>query len=698
MAFNRLLFGGIFWAFVSLLAMSCSKPANTTPELLPFSPGALPDGFQYKNSHTVTLTLNAQDKRGGALRAPNIIVFAGHPNNRDTVACGAIGFNGTYTVPISIGNHITRLYVLTNYVGLLDTIILSVGPKINAVTQSLLPDTGYKAMPDTNARFAAPQTAGSGYNTIGPWDKLGVPYYKKPIDDYYYPTLAAAVYNTMPEGRSVSKNASVLFRTNTDLLLTPDSTGNGTANITVSVGFVHDGTGKKNSLAYYTYDRGAPPSTSSQLKKKLKTIIWPNASFAGAGGGLYTGNSVVIGSFPPNTGIGWVLLPDGFKNGLTLPDTTTAYYSNSLFNPENNPDLRRHSLLLNDGTGSRFILGFEDGNRALVSTDNDFNDAVFCITTSTQGSVDASDLPEVLPVKDNDSDGIPDLADQYPDNPKMAYNNYTPSPVHYGTICFEDGWPATGDYDFNDLAIAYNFNLVTNSSNMVVQVNTRIKIVGSGATYRNGFGFSFKLPPSAITKLKDKTPAKTFQYPARFNVDAITGTENSQTFATILVYDSPELFVHRTGGGYFNTQELYPRGASNEISFKLELGVPTDFGSLGTPPYNPFIFTNKGSVVPYTRGTEIHLPDEAPTSLMNKSLFGTLQDKSNPLAGLYFRATNNAPFALAFPVEWRWPLEKTPVTDAYLHFVDWAASNGSRYPDWYLNTPANVLESNVYDR
>ncbi|MES2389876.1 MAG: DUF4842 domain-containing protein, partial [Bacteroidota bacterium] len=152
-----------------------------------------------------------------------------------------------------------------------------------------------------------------------------------------------------------------------------------------------------------------------------------------------------------------------------------------------------------------------------------------------------------------------------------------------------------------------------------------------------------------------------------------------------------------TGSSAFNTISSFKRGTSNELKFKIEFAVPTDPARLGPPPFNPFIFTNKGSVVPFTRGTEVHLIDRAPTGAANTTLFHTFQDRSLPQAGKYYRANNNMSFGIDIPDGgFKWPAEKSSINSTYTHFLDWAASRGASYPDWYLPATSNYIESYTY--
>ncbi|MBZ0243027.1 MAG: LruC domain-containing protein, partial [Bacteroidales bacterium] len=58
-----------------------------------------------------------------------------------------------------------------------------------------------------------------------------------------------------------------------------------------------------------------------------------------------------------------------------------------------------------------------------------------------------------------------------------------------GTLAFEDLWPYKGDYDFNDLVLDYQFEIVTTTTNHVEKVIATMTIKAFGASFENGFGF-----------------------------------------------------------------------------------------------------------------------------------------------------------------------------------------------------------------
>ena len=65
------------------------------------------------------------------------------------------------------------------------------------------------------------------------------------------------------------------------------------------------------------------------------------------------------------------------------------------YNPETDPDLRYHNVLLNDPDNEHIILGFEDIRRDYGSCDNDFNDAVFYVTASPFEAIRSTNYADV---------------------------------------------------------------------------------------------------------------------------------------------------------------------------------------------------------------------------------------------------------------------------------------------------------------
>lgn len=62
----------------------------------------------------------------------------------------------------------------------------------------------------------------------------------------------------------------------------------------------------------------------------------------------------------------------------------------------------------------------------------------------------------------------------------------------YESIAFEDLWPVTGDYDFNDLVLSQKVEIARNSSGELVDAQFKVSIDAIGAGLSNGIGLLFR--------------------------------------------------------------------------------------------------------------------------------------------------------------------------------------------------------------
>ncbi|WP_298223983.1 DUF4114 domain-containing protein [Flavobacterium sp.] len=231
---------------------------------------------------------------------------------------------------------------------------------------------------------------GQTYQYLGSYTADGTPLYFAPSDVITQATLTL-VSNSLPESYPVPTYNPQYISSGygTDIII--DSLAD------VWVTFVTEGAGYKNVLGFYTYDINNPPTTAPTASQI--TIVFPNVSAQGSGGSLVAGNKVKIGTFPAGTGIGWVLLANAW-NGTQVTSGLWRLFSNPNFNPEATAALRQHNVLLNDPDNQRVILGFEDIRRDNTSCDNDFNDAVFYITSNPYEAIRCTNLADVSSAND----------------------------------------------------------------------------------------------------------------------------------------------------------------------------------------------------------------------------------------------------------------------------------------------------------
>lgn len=331
------------------------------------------------------------------------------------------------------------------------------------------------------------------------------------------------------------------------------------------------------------------------------------------------------------------------------------------------------------GEGKTFVAGFD------VITDNEGNAPFFyeAATTGPAGyylTATASDLTDMVtsefsPVVQitNNGSGI-------------VIENYYPAQGN-GTLGFEDLWPSTGDYDFNDLVVDYRFKITTNMNNMVDAVEGLFIIKAFGASYKNGFGFQL----SGAINAADLTVTG-YSLKEGYITLMPNGTEAGQMRPTIIVFDNAYKQMRHPGIGIgVNTDKSAPYVTPDTIRIQIIFTPNTySFNDLDISNFNPFMIVNQN------RGVEVHLPDYPPTSLIDFSLLGTKQDNSNPVTGKYFKTKNGLPWAVNIIAQFDYPMEKAPVNEAYLHFVEWATSEGVLYPDWYEDKPGYRDPTKIY--
>ncbi len=209
------------------------------------------------------------------------------------------------------------------------------------------------------------------YQYLGTYDSQGKPNYLLPTRDILSQPFLSKISASLPEQRPVpTYNPQLIAEGRTETIEVKCASD-------VWITFVDEGAGYRNALGYYTFNTDSPP-TSAPLANQIK-IIFPNASKNGAGGAMTPGDKVFLGNFPVKTGIGFVLMADGWNGSIVTPGNWVLY-SNSFMNPEPIVSNKKHTVLLRDSSTNRVVIGFEDIRRDNNGCDNDFNDLLFFTT------------------------------------------------------------------------------------------------------------------------------------------------------------------------------------------------------------------------------------------------------------------------------------------------------------------------------
>lgn len=514
------------------------------------------------------------------------------------------------------------------------------------------------------------------YLYMGSWDASGKPDYLEERDQRFNTDFVRRIAINLPDRVNIAQtHPNFISQEAVSSIALTDSTE-------VWVSFIHEGSDSRNSLGYFTFPTDRQPQSPDEIDSH--TIIFPNASFSGDGGGLSIGNRVRLGRFAPNTSIGWFLVFDGW-DGQMVGDDREVRYSTSNINPEID-NLKRYNILLYDEQSAHVVLAFESGFRDNPGTDHDFNDVVFAVTVSPVAALDMNNLSVMeTEFPDRDGDGVADARDDYPADGDKAFDNYFPSSESTGCIVFEDQWTLTDDYDFNDLVVNYRFNQVTHSDGAISQVIGDFGIQAVGSTLHNGFGFQMPIEPGRVTSVSGIEVGGGYINLAGNNLEA------SQSQAVVIVFDDALSIVRpAVGFSYVNTEPGSPHVDSDRITVTIDFGDPVDPTEFGTPPHNPFIIIDRG------RSREVHLAGHPPTDLADLEAFGEGDDTSDPASGRYYKSRTNLPWALLMPAGWRHVNEAAEIVTAYPNFAPWAESSGSELQDWFINLPGNTVENHIW--
>lgn len=499
--------------------------------------------------------------------------------------------------------------------------------------------------------------------------------------------LLSKVRYMLPEGRDIRQNSQGLLPDSddkTNLRFNEDAE--------VSVTFLSEGAGYRNSVGYFVYDPASPPRYPSEVREK---ILLADASMPAPLDAVSEArqNTINLGTLPAGKALGFMIVANGYSSsGRTLngtripgvndrPNSKWVFYTLRGLNPEASSaqNLNVHTVMLKDLSDSsdgyqRLVIGFEDINRE-TGGDHDFNDVVLAIHVTPRRSIANLNTVQTLASPtdlDTDGDGVKDALDEFPTDASRAFSRYYPTRDTWGTLAYEDLWPKRGDYDMNDLVVRYRTQEIMNAARQVTGVRIDYRLDARGADIESGF--AVRLPGIAAGSVAQ----------ARLLTDGgktqALGSERGQAAATFVVFQSSQQQLPGTGTGcpFGNTQAECPGVPTKVLRLELDFATP-QASSAFSSPYDPFIFRTA------KRGHEVHLPNQSPTALADLSLFGTQDDRSVLSAAKTYVDQNGRPWALNLPVEWKYPNETIDLTVPYPNMAIWAANAGASNADWYVS-------------
>lgn len=495
-----------------------------------------------------------------------------------------------------------------------------------------------------------------------------------------------------------------------------------TEQATVSVTFVHEGAGNRNSLGYFTYE-----TDGSGVTIVDRQLIFPNASHAdpnlGWGGGrLVPGDTVTLRDaegkiriFEPGQRVGFFIVSNGWTGSSVkgwdpkapaLPYATSAqnatgnvFSTLDALNPESSTgflEKTRHIAMLRSagqpglfGGDDFMLVGFEDLRRD-GGSDEDFNDVVVAIHASPIEAILQTEVPAFEPDNpDPDGDGVEGLADYFPNDPERAFLVRTP-PTGWQTIAFEDRYPNVGDADYNDAVVQMAHEEVLSADGRLKDLSGTYHLFARGASLDHAFGLAVYGVGEGVKGTLEVE---------RFAPDAERSTTEASELAAYLGKDTEGLVglvlselipdtrraLSPESGGFTNTTLPTLQGNPASVRFVATFDAAIDRSSLGAAPFDPFL-----SVLQDGERWDIHLPGRRGVSTRPGHL--PVEDGAES-----FLDTSGYPFALLLASSWRFPLERVHIEEAYPDFTRWRESRGRSSRDWFARPDLSGGKPRVTD-
>jgi len=297
-----------------------------------------------------------------------------------------------------------------------------------------------------------------------------------------------------------------------------------------------------------------------------------------------------------------------------------------------------------------YSAGFED-LALLTSTDVDFLD------TQAAGREDA---PLVV----------------LSDNPtSVASRVYYPSSTSYFLVGYEDQYPQLGDYDFNDLVVAYRVSFGLNEALQVETINAEGYLIARGGSYDHSWHLRIALPEGSQADGSYQlyippgvsSGSELIQY-----IDTSTGLD-------IILFNNTTSLFYDPASPYTNTLWDSAHILGHKFSFEITLSNPVALEEMAQAPFDPYLYVHDTNL-------EIHLEGKSPV----------MPESDNISKGLTsFNDENGYPFALVFPENWQFPYEYVDIGEAYPKLLEYIQSNRQSQVDWYTNGVASGISKRV---
>lgn len=671
-----------------ILISSCKKEdaaENQTPEAeKDFRTIVVPDNFDYATTDVQPLDVEVLLLGNVPYEGARFEVYLENPEaalddpsllqSLKMISSFRLDDKGKYSSEIKIPSYVQKVYLLSKSIAIPGYFEVSKGA--NGFVLKYNAGAAASNRQSTASLKSVKSTLGAGYFTSATrsWSNVGFPDYliaNAEVSARFLQRFESAV----PKGVRVKEEYLNNPITNIVLDLKESQTA------TVDITFLFANSRNLNTLGYYWYPTSNPPATQSAITNR--GYVFPNTSRQGVAGAsnLQAGHTVKLigpnadGSFPPNTTIGFFIIPSGFTASSTVgtPGTIntgrTTYYSNTNLNAFGSgamATIKQRMITFYDEPTNKIVWSFED------QTDGDFSDVAFFASWTPDEAIKKHEFPKLPEVPKTDADYV-----------------FYPAKNTKGTLLFEDCWPRLADFDMNDMILNHNYVGELDEYGKVGEINFSYDLASISAQQNNSFGVMIPgVDPANVESVSNLNLDGVDVNSTSGRNYAIEGGHTNDV--VVKVFDQASNIL---GGKVINNVgDGAVTRASEKFSFtvKFKEGVPVArFNAI-----SPFIIPRGNRTV------ETHLSNKRPSAKANTQLFGTDDDNTSVGSGRYYlsntrNSAGNLTWAVDVPEKIPYPKSGMSMTGAFRNFVEWATSGGVNKANWYSTGSDNRNDASL---
>ena len=258
----------------------------------------------------------------------------------------------------------------------------------------------------------------------------------------------------------------------------------------------------------------------------------------------------------------------------------------------------------------------------------------------------------------------------------------------WGTLMFEDLWPSYGDYDFNDLVVNYQVDLMMQNKNQAREMFIALCVRAIGGKLPYDLYLSLRgVRPDQIADIKMDDLQNGAQ-----SCDLVKVNSGNSRPAILKFVDIKQNLNKPGGTTFLNVRpgEEMKTGDLTVVSFNVTFRNAISTRDLAFDTFDFFIARDD-------QQQEIHLAGFEPV-LFGADRYRALRTQPTSNANTqseYYYSNDNLVWGICIPAEIPHAYETRDFLTAYPNFAKWAQSGGVSNTDWYTDAPGNRNPENL---